>query len=158
MAGSRIWGTLFFIFMSFAALSTLIAVFENITSYWMDVHHWTRTKACIVNAIAIMILSLPCILGFNVLSGFQPLGSGTGVLDLEDFFVSTTLLPLGSLLTLIFCTHKFGWGWDSFLKEADEGKGLKFPAKLKFYFKWILPLIIIYIFVDGYIKTFSKLF
>lgn len=158
MAGSRIWGTLFFIFMSFAALSTLIAVFENITSYWMDVHHWTRTKACIVNAIAIMILSLPCILGFNVLSGFQPLGSGTGVLDLEDFFVSTTLLPLGSLLTLIFCTHKFGWGWESFLKEADEGKGLKFPAKLKFYFKWILPLIIIYIFVDGYIKTFSKLF
>ena len=158
MAGSRIWGSLFFIFMSFAAMSTLVAVFENIVSYWIDVHGWSRKKACLVNCVAIIVLSIPCILGFNVWSKFQPLGAGTGVLDLEDFVVSSTLLPLGSLLFLIFCCSKYGWGWDKFIEEADTGSGLKFPKKLKFYFKWILPIVIIVIFIKGYFDIFSKLF
>ena len=152
MAGSRIWGSLFFIFMS------LVAVFENIVSYWIDVHGWSRKKACLVNCIAIIVLSIPCILGFNVWSKFQPLGAGTGVLDLEDFVVSSTLLPLGSLLFLIFCCSKYGWGWDKFIEEADTGSGLKFPKKLKFYFKWILPIVIIVIYIKGYFDIFSKLF
>lgn len=158
MAGSRIWSTLFFVFMSFAAFSTLIAVFENIVSYWIDTHGWGRKKACIVNCIALIILSIPCILGFNLWSGFQPLGAGTGVLDLEDFIVSTTLLPLGSLIFLLFCCYKKGWGWDNFLAEADAGNGLKFPRKLKFYVKWILPIVVLVIFVKGYYDIFSKMF
>ncbi len=158
MAASRLWGTLFFVFMSFAAISTLIGVFENIVSYWIDVHGWSRKKACIVNAIVIVVFSVPCILGFNLWAKFEPLGKGTGILDLEDFLVSSTILPLGSLLMLIFCCHKYGWGWDNFIQEADSGQGLKFPRKLKFYFKWILPVIIIAIFVKGYYDIFSKLF
>lgn len=157
MAGGRLWGVLFFLFMSFAAITTLIAVFENIVSYWMDNHGWSRKKACLINCIAIIVLSLPCILGFNVLSGFQPLGDGTGVLDLEDFLISSTIMPLGSLLLVIFCTRKSGWGFDNFKKEANEGKGLKFPTFLQFYCKWILPLIIIVIFIKGYWDIFSKL-
>ena len=157
MAASRLWGTLFFIFMSFAAISTLIAVFENIVSYWMDVHGWSRKKSCIINCAIVVALSIPCILGFNLWKNFQPLGAGTGVLDLEDFIVSSTLLPLGSLLILIFCCHKKGWGWKNFINEADTGNGIKFPKALKFYFKWILPLIIIFIFVKGYIDIFSKM-
>lgn len=157
MAASRLWGTLFFIFMSFAAISTLIAVFENIVSYWMDVHGWSRKKSCIINCTIVVALSIPCILGFNLWKNFQPLGAGTGVLDLEDFFVSSTLLPLGSLLILIFCCHKKGWDWKNFINEADTGNGIKFPKALKFYFKWILPLIIIFIFVKGYIDIFSKM-
>lgn len=156
MAGGRLWGVLFFLFMSFAAITTLIAVFENIVSYWMDNHGWSRKKACFINCIAIIILSLPCILGFNVLSGFQPLGAGTGVLDLEDFLISSTIMPLGSLLIVIFCTHKFGWGFANFKKEANEGKGLKFPAILQSYCKWILPIIIAVIFIKGYYDIFSK--
>ncbi len=158
MPGNRIWSTLFFVFMSFAALSTLIAVFENITSYWMDVHKWTRVRSCVFNTISVIVLSLPCIFGFNIWAGFQPFGVGTNILDLEDFFVSTTLLPLGSLIILIFCTHKIGWGWDDFIREADTGSGIKFPQKMKFYAKWILPFIITFIFIDGYIKTLGKLF
>lgn len=157
MSASRLWGTLFFIFMSFAAISTLIAVFENIVSYWMDVHNWSRKKACIINCLIIIIFSIPCILGFNVWSKFQPLGAGTGILDLEDFVVSSTLLPLGSLLILIFCCHKKGWGWSNFIKEADTGNGLKFPKVLKFYLKWILPILIAFIFIKGYIDIFSKI-
>lgn len=158
MAGSRIWSSLFFVFMSFAALSTLIAVFENIVSYWIDTHGWGRKKACVVNCIALVILSIPCILGFNLWSGFQPLGAGTGVLDLEDFIVSSTLLPLGSLIFLVFCCSKKGWGWDNFLAEADAGNGLRFPRKIKFYVKWILPVIVLVIFVKGYYDIFSKMF
>ena len=158
MAGSRIWGTLFFIFMSFAALSTLIAVFENIISYWMDVHGWSRTKACLINAVIIAVLSLPCVFGFNFWAGFKPFGAGTGVLDLEDFIVSSTLLPLGSLVFLLFCCSKKGWGWNNFVSEADIGEGIKFPAKTRFYITWILPLIVLVIFVKGYFDTFSKLF
>jgi NSS family neurotransmitter:Na+ symporter len=154
MAGGRLWGTLFFLFMSFSALSTLIAVFENIISYWIDAKGMSRKKAVLINAIAISVLSIPCILGFNKWAGFQPLGPGSGVLDLEDFIVSTTLLPLGSLVFTLYCTWKYGWGWDKFIAEADAGEGMKFPSKLRIYFKYILPAIIIFIFIKGYFDIF----
>ncbi|MBI9095875.1 MAG: sodium-dependent transporter [Sphaerochaeta sp.] len=156
MSGGRIWGTLFFLFMSFAALSTLIAVFENIVSYWIDAHQVSRRKATIINCIVIIILSLPCLLGFNVLSHIQPLGPGTGILDLEDFIVSSTLLPFGSLFITLFCTSRYGWGWNNFIGEADTGEGLKFPKALKYYFMWILPAIVLVLFLKGYWDIFVK--
>lgn len=156
MSFGRFWGVLFFVFMSFAALSTLIAVFENIISYWIDIHNVSRKKASILNAIAIIILSIPCILGFNVLSGFQPFGPGSVVLDLEDFLISNTIMPLGSLLFVIFCTRKFGWGYEKFTAEANEGKGKQFPKWLKGYVTWVLPIIILVIFVQGYINVLFK--
>ena len=158
MQGGRIWGSLFFVFMSFAAMSTVIAVFENIISFATDLTGCTRKKAVMVNLVVIILLSLPCILGFNVWSGFQPLGAGTGVLDLEDFFVSNNLLPLGSLVYLLFCTRKYGWGWDNFCKEADTGTGIKFPKFARFYVSYILPLIVLFIFVQGYLPFIKKLF
>ena len=156
MGGGKIWGSLFFLFMSFAALSTLIAVFENIVSYWIDVHQTSRKKATLVNCIAIILLSLPCLLGFNVLSNIQLLGPGSTILDLEDFIVSSTLLPLGSLLFTLFCTIKYGWGWDNFIREADTGTGIKFPKFLQFHCKWILPAIILVLFCKGYWDIFIK--
>ncbi len=156
MNGGRIWGILFFLFMSFAALSTLIAVFENIVSYWIDAHQVSRKKATIINCFVIIVLSLPCLLGFNVLSHIQPLGPGTGILDLEDFIVSSTLLPFGSLFITLFCTSRYGWGWDKFITEADTGEGLKFPKVLKYYFKWILPAIVLVLFLKGYWDIFVK--
>ncbi|MCH3917163.1 MAG: sodium-dependent transporter [Spirochaetia bacterium] len=156
MNGGRFWGTLFFIFMSFAALSTLIAVFENIISYWIDVRKASRKKACFFNALALISLSLPCVFGFNIWSGFKPFGPGTNILDLEDFFVSTTLLPLGSLIFLLFCcSGKFGWGFNKFVTEADEGKGIKFPKGTRFYLTYFLPIIILVIFLQGYFTTFA---
>ena len=149
MAGGRIWASLFVLFMSFAALSTVIAVFENIVSYYIDVRNWTRRKACIVNFIALTVLSLPCILGFNVLSGFQPLGEGTNILDLEDFLVSNILLPLGSLIFVLFATRKSGWGFDGFLREANKGNGIRFSARLKGYLSLIIPIIILIIMIKG---------
>ncbi|MFA6765161.1 MAG: sodium-dependent transporter, partial [Sphaerochaetaceae bacterium] len=158
MTGGGLWGALFFLFLSFAALSTLIAVFENIVSYWIDVKHWSRKKAVAFNVAAIIILSMPCVLGFNFLSGFQPLGPGSGVLDLEDFIVSSTLLPLGSLVFLFFCCSKRGWGWKNFVTEADTGKGLKFPKWTRAYVTYVLPLIVITVFVMGYWNIFVPLF
>ncbi|MDD5075871.1 MAG: sodium-dependent transporter [Sphaerochaetaceae bacterium] len=158
MTGGGLWGALFFLFLSFAALSTLIAVFENIVSYWIDVKHWSRKKAVAFNVAAIIILSMPCVLGFNFLSGFQPLGPGSGVLDLEDFIVSSTLLPLGSLVFLFFCCSKRGWGWKNFVTEADTGKGLKFPNWTRAYVTYVLPLIVITVFVMGYWNIFVPLF
>lgn len=155
MAGGRLWGSLFFMFMSFAALSTIVAVFENIISFAMDLTGCSRTKAVVVNLIAIIILSLPCLLGFNVLSGFNPLGGSSNVLDLEDFIVSNNLLPLGSLIYLLFCTWKCGWGFKNFRNEANTGKGLKFPSWVLIYVKFILPVIVIVIFVMGYITKFA---
>ena len=149
MAGGRIWASLFFLFMSFAALSTVIAVFENIVSYYIDVRNWTRRKACIVNFIALTVLSLPCILGFNVLSGFQPLGEGTNILDLEGFLVSSIVLPLGSLIFVLFATRKSGWGFDGFLREANKGNGIRFSARLKGYLSLIIPIIILIIMIKG---------
>ena len=155
MAAGRLWGTLFFIFMSFAALSTIIAVFENIISFGIDLWGWTRKKSVLVNLVLILVLSLPCVLGFNVWSGIAPLGAGSTIQDLEDFIVSNNLLPLGSLLYLLFCTSRYGWGWDNFIAEADAGKGIKFPKWARFYVSFILPLIVLFILVMGYWQKFA---
>lgn len=154
MSGGRIWGTLFFLCMLFAAASTIIAVFENIIAFAMDLTNCSRAKAVVVNLIVIVILSLPCVLGFNVLSGFQPLGAGSNVLDLEDFIVSNNLLPLGSLVYLLFCTSRYGWGWKKFCEEANAGEGIKFPKWTRIYVSYILPLIVLFIFVQGYWSKF----
>ncbi len=154
MAGGRLWGSLFFLFMCFAAMSTVIAVFENIISFAMDLTGCSRKKAVAVNLVLIILLSLPCIFGFNIWSGFQPLGAGTNVLDLEDFFVSNNLLPLGSLVYLLFCTSRYGWGYDRFLKEANTGDGPRFPRWIRGYVSYVLPLIVLFIFVQGYLAKF----
>ncbi len=154
MAGGQLWGSLFFIFMSFASLSTIIAVFENIVSFGIDLWGWSRKKAVVVNILVIILLSLPCVLGFNLLSGIQPLGAGSTILDLEDFIVSNNLLPLGSLVYLLFCTRRYGWGWKNFLSEANTGKGIRFPKWIRIYVTFVLPLIIIAVFVQGYISKF----
>jgi NSS family neurotransmitter:Na+ symporter len=154
MAMGRLWGALFFLFMSFAALSTVLAVFENIIAFAMDATGCSRLKSTLINFFVMIVLSLPCALGFSVLSGIQPMGAGSRILDLEDFILSNNLLPLGALVYLLFCVSKRGWGWDNFIKEVDTGEGVKFPAKLRFYFTWGLPLIILAIFVFGYIEKF----
>lgn len=156
MSGGRIWGTLFFLFMLFAAMSTVIAVFENITSCISDLTGWERKRVIRYNIVAIILLSLPCVLGFNKWSGFQPLGAGSCVLDLEDFLVSNNLLPLGSLVYLTFCTSRYGWGWDKFIAEADTGEGVRFPKWIRFYATYILPLVVLYIFANGYYALFTK--
>lgn len=155
MPGGQVWGALFFVFMSFAALSTVIAVFENIISYCVDVYGMPRRRATVVNGLLIWLLSFPCLLGFNEWSGFQPLGKGTGILDLEDFIVSGHLLPLGSVIFLIFCCYKRGWGWNNFLAEADQGEGLKFPRWLRGYLTYVLPAVVLFVFVQGYVKLFG---
>ena len=155
MVGGRIWGSLFFIFMCFAAYSTVIAVFENIIAFAMDLWGWSRKKAAYINMFLLIVLSLPCVLGFNVLSGFQPLGAGTNVLDLEDFIISYNLLPLGSLIYLLFCVSRYGWGFENYLKEANTGEGIKMPRWLRWYLTWILPIIILVVLVQGYINFFS---
>ena len=154
MAGGRIFGTLFFIFMTFAAMSTVIAVFENILSFSIDLWGWNRKKAVLVNGLLIIVLSLPCVLGFNILGNIQPLGAGSTIQDLEDFIISNNLLPIGSLLYLLFCTRKNGWGWNNFIAEADSGKGIKFPQWARFYVSYILPVIIIFILFMGYWQKF----
>ncbi len=154
MPGSRIWGAMFFLFMSFAALSTIIAVFQNILSFAQDLWGWSIKKAIVFNAVLIIVLSLPCALGFNVWSFIQPLGAGTTIQDLEDFIVSNNILPIGSLIYLLFCVTKYGWGWDNFMKEANEGKGIKFPKWPRIYITYILPLIVLFILVQGYIEKF----
>ncbi len=152
MAGGRIWGSLFFVFMSFAALSTVIAVFENIISFAMDLWSWTRKKAVLVNIVAITILSIPCVLGFNVWSEVSIFGFS--IMDFEDFAVSNNLLPLGSLVYLFFCVTRYGWGWDNFLTEVNQGKGMKFPKWIRIYVTYFLPFIVLFIFVQGYISKF----
>ena len=152
----RLWGTLFFLFMLFAALSTVIAVFENIVCCFLELLRKDR-KIIISRGIPIIILlSMPCLLGFNVLSGIQPLGEGSCILDLEDFLVSNNLLPIGSVIYLLFCTSRYGWGWDNFIREADTGKGIAFPKWLRFYVSYVLPLIVLAIFVQGYYAKFFQ--
>ena len=148
----RVWGSLFFVFMSFAAFSTVLGVFENIVSCTMDLSGWSRKKACLFNGILMLLLSMPCVLGFNVLSKFQPLGPGTGVLDLEDFVVSNLLLPLGSLIFIFFCTSRYGWGWKDFTKEAHTGKGLKVQRWMRGYMCYVLPVLVAVILVLGLIR------
>lgn len=158
MAGGQIWGTCFFIFMSFAALSTVIAVFENILSFYMDMSGWERKKAVKWNLVLIILLSMPAVLGFNVLSGVQLMGPGSTIMDVEDFLVSSNLLPLGSMVFVMFCVKKNGWGWDGFLAEVNAGEGAKLPGNkaLQFYMTYILPLVIIVVYLKGYYDTFKK--
>ena len=154
MPGGRIWGSLFFLFLFFAALSTMIGVFENDQSFLIDLKHMKRKTAGVINGVIIALMSVPCALGFNVWSSFQPLRKGNCVMDLEDFFVSNICLPVGSLIFCLFCTWKFGWGFDRFLEEANTGDGLKVSPKLKFYFKYILPAIIAFLVVYGLVTYF----
>ena len=152
MAFGRVWGALFFIFLFFAAVSTVIAVFENILAFCMDKWGWSRRKAAGVNLVGILVLSMPCILGYSVWADFRPLGMD--ISSLEDFIVSNNLLPLGSLLYVLFCTRRSGWGWDNFLAEANTGDGIRFPKGVRPYITWVLPLIILFILVMGYWNTF----
>ncbi len=150
MPGGRIVGTLFFLFMIFAAFSTVIAVFENIMSFWLDLTKVGRKKAAVINIILMMILALPCLFGFNIWSGFSI--GGKGIMDIEDFIISNNILPLGSLVYILFCTYnKHGWGWSNFMNEANAGRGLAFPNWLRVYVKYILPLIILFVWAQGYI-------
>lgn len=151
MAGGQLWGALFFVFMTFAALSTVIAVFQNIISFATDLTGCSVKKAVFWNVIVIILLSMPCVLGFNVLSGIQPLGPGTTIQDLEDFIVSNNLLPIGSVLYLLFCTSRYGWGFKNFVNEANEGEGIAFPTWARVYVSYILPLIVLFILIEGYI-------
>ena len=144
----RLWGSLFFVFMSFAAFSTILAVFENIMSFCMDMFGWNRNKAALVNGIIILIASLPCVLGYNVWSNLHLIG-GRDVLDSEDFIVSNLLLPIGSLVYLLFCVTKWGWGFDNYLEEVNTGKGIKIARRLKPYFQFILPILILFILIQG---------
>ncbi len=148
MQGGRIWGSLFFLFMTFASFSTVIAVFENIMSFCMDMFGMSRKKAALINCIIILLASLPCVLGYNVWSNLHLIG-GRDVLDSEDFLVSNLLLPLGSLVYLLFCVSKWGWGFDHYLEEANTGKGLKLGRFLKPYFQFILPILILIILIQG---------
>ena len=153
MNGGRIWGTLFFLFMFFAAMTTIIAVSENIVACVSEITGWKRLKTSIICGVAILILSLPCALGFNLLSGITPFTSNSSILDLEDFIVSNFLLPLGSLCFVLFCTSKKGWGFNNYLEEVNTGKGMKMGKWIKPYATYVLPLIIIFVFIMG-ILTF----
>ena len=156
MPFGNVWGALFFVFMTFAAFSTVLAVFENIIAMIRDLTGWSKKKTSLIFAIAIVFLALPCNLGFNVLSNFHPFGMEDKViLDLEDFIVNNCILPLGSLTFVLFCTRKAGWGWNKFTEEANLGKGLKFPNWARFYCTWVLPLIILFIFVIGMLSYFK---
>lgn len=152
MAFGRIWGILFFISMCFAAMSTIIGVFENIVSFGLDLFGWSRKKSVAINMALVLILALPCALGFNVLKGIQPLGAGTNIFDLEDFIVSNNLLPLGALICVLFCTSKLGWGYDNFIEESNCGKGIKFPRRVRIYLSICIPVLIGLILVQGYIN------
>lgn len=149
MAGGRIWGTLFFLFMTFASFSTVIAVFENLVSFVSDTFHISRKKSSVINFAIVFITSLPCMFGFNLLSGVNVLGMG--ILDMEDFVVSNILLPLGSLVYLLFCVTKFGWGFDNYYNECNTGKGMKLPRIVKPYLQYVLPILILIVFSQKFI-------
>lgn len=152
MVGGRVWGTLFFVFMTFAAFSTILAVFENIISCGMDLFHWSRKKSCLINLVALIVLSLPCVFGYNIWSAIQPLGEESTILDLEDFIVSNMMLPVGSLVYLLFCVTRYGWGFDHYLKEANTGEGIKMPGGVRFYVTFILPVLLFFLTVKGWIR------
>lgn len=154
MKGGRIWGSLFFLFMTFAAFSTVIALFENILTCCVEKFNITRKKAVLINIIIISVLSLPCVFGFNILSSFHPLGGESTILDFEDFLVSNLILPAGSLMYLFFCISKRGWGFDNYLKEANTGVGPKIPRWIKPYYKYVMPIIMLILLVQGIVNTF----
>ncbi|MGN0630198.1 MAG: sodium-dependent transporter [Ruminococcus sp.] len=155
MTGGRIWGLIFFLFMSFAAFTTVIAVFENIVSMTEELWNIPKKKAVVLNLFAMLILSLPAVLGFSILSEIQLLGKGTNIMDFEDFLVSCNVLPLGSLIIVLFCTKKNGWGWNRFIKEANIGVGIKFPSFLRLYMKFFIPALICIIYLKGYYDMFA---
>lgn len=158
MPGGQFWGALFFLFLSFASLSTITAVMENIMAFSKEQFGWNRKKSITINGILIAILSMPCVFGYNIWSSFQPLGEGTAVLDLEDFIVSNNLLPLGSLAFVLFCTRRFGWGWAGFIDEVNSGEGrLKLPYKMGGYMSYVLPLIIVFLYLKGYYDKFAPM-
>lgn len=156
MKGGFIWSALFFLFLTFAALSTIIAVFENIIAFDMDLFGWSRKKSVLVSMVLIILLSMPAVLGYNAWSFIQPLGEGSTIMDLEDFIVSNNLLPLGSLGYVLFCTRKNGWGWDAFMNEANAGTGISFPGGIRHYVAYGIPLIIGIIYLKGYYDKFSS--
>ena len=153
MVGGRIWGSLFFVFMSFAALSTVFAVFENIVACVRDLTDWERKKACLITGISLCVLCMPCVLGFTVLSNVQILG--LSIMDFEDFLVNNILLPMGSLIFALFCLSRYGWGWNAFVQEANEGKGLKIAKWMRGYMTYVVPAIISFIFIYGLYKFFA---
>lgn len=155
MSGGRWWGALFFIFLAVAALTTVVAVFENLIAYLMDEWRFSRKKASFFVGIAVALGALPCVFGFNIWSSVHPLGKESTILDLEDFIVSQNLLPLGAVTLALFCSYKYGWGWENFVKEANTGKGLKFPTALKWYFRYLLPLLVLTVMFFGYKQLFS---
>jgi NSS family neurotransmitter:Na+ symporter len=156
MTGGRIWGSLFFLFMCFAAFSTVIAVFENIICNVAENLNISRKKSIALNLVLVTLLSMPAVLGFNVLSGIQPLGDGTNVMDLEDFIVSNLLLPIGSLVFILFCTCRYGWGWKKFTAEANEGKGMKVAGWMRGYMSYVLPVVVVILFFVGLYNVFVK--
>jgi NSS family neurotransmitter:Na+ symporter len=153
MAGGRIWGSLFFLFMSFAAMSTVFAVFENIVACVRDLTNWERKKASVICGMSLMVLCMPCVLGFTVLSHVQILG--LSIMDLEDFVVSNILLPGGSLIFAIFCVSRYGWGWKNFMAEANEGSGLKVAPWMRWYMTYVVPVIIAFILFYGLFNFFK---
>ena len=154
MAMGRLWGSLFFVFMSFAALSTVLAVFETLIACTMDLFGWSRKRACVYNCLILLVLCVPCVLGFNVLSGFHPLGGATNIMDAEDFLVSNLILPGGSLVFIIFCTCRYGWGWKNFVEEANQGKGAKVKSWMRGYMTYVLPVILGVLLITGLITFF----
>ncbi len=156
MSLGRVWGGLFFVFMSFAALSTVLAVFENLVSCTMDLLSWGRKKASFINGILLFTLSVPCVLGFNVWKHIKPLGAGSNIMDLEDFIVSNLMLPVGALVFILFCTRRYGWSWEKFTGEANEGKGMKVAKWMRWYLTYVLPAIVLIVFVVGLYNVFTK--
>ena len=156
MPGGRVWETLFFIFMTFGALSTVIAVFENIIAITMEIWNIERKRAVKTNMVMLMLLSMPAVLGYNLLSGIQPMGAGTTIMDLEDFLVSYNILPLGGLVFVLFCTKKNGWGFENFRKEVNTGVGFALPGWIRGYMSYVLPLIIMLVYLKGYYDMFSS--
>ncbi len=148
MPGGRLWGTLLFLFMAFASFTTVIAVFENIIASFMDHFGWSRIKASLINGAIILAGSMPCVLGFNVLKDYNPL-PGMNILDAEDFIVSTFLLPFGACVFLFFCVTRWGWGFKNYLTEANTGEGFKIPSWARYYFRFLLPLVILFILFNG---------
>mgnify|MGYP004524756373 CR=1 FL=1 len=156
MPGGRVFGTLFFLFMIFASFSTVIAVFENIMSFWLEETKLKRKKVALINIFLVLVLSLPAVLGFNVLSNVS-LGSKV-ILDIEDFIISNNVLPLGSMVYVLFCSLKTGWGWDNFIKEANTGeKGFRFPSWMRLYFKYAIPVIILVVWASGVISWIQSI-
>ena len=156
MAYGQIWGAVFFLFMLFASVSTLIAVFENIIAICMEIFNISRVKSVVYNCIVIILLGIPCLLGYNLWSHVQPLGQGSTILDTYDFILSKNILPYGTLCYILYVVLKRGWGFDNYLKEANTGIGIKIPAWALNYYKFVLPVVIVVLFLQGYVEIFGK--